>query len=384
MPPGAALLPSLVVPETSDGPALPMRLPARLLSFVALPLLVPAAAAQQVGLDSTFPAPWGGPNFGGAQPLSGMFTDLSISGPSDLGTTTDLSANRLEGVFTIQENGLGDGREFDPADFGLEGPGADQFEIDASGCTGPLAGGQACQVRVRLRADAAEGQHSATLVDRVSGRQASFSGTYTPPPPRGEAIYATPGNFTFVVPARVTAVTIEVWGGGGGNPINHCFGQRCFCCAGGGGGGGYAASTLPVRAGEAYAVTVGRGGIAAEPGWPSPNAVYIGGAMLALAPQDGGQSSVSGPSGMLGATGGQTPNATNAGGAGGGGWGGQSTAVGGAGGWAFAGGKGIFANGEGGWPPVGNPWNSGLGRTGSHGGGNQPGNPGLVIIRWGQ
>jgi hypothetical protein len=313
-----------------------------------------------------------------------MLSDISLIGPSDLGVTTDLATNRLEGVFTIQENGLGGERIFDPADFGLEGPGADQFEIDASGCTGALGSGQACQVRVRLRADAAEGHHNATLIDRVTGRQASFTAAFLPPPPPGEAIFATPGNFTFVVPARVTAMTVEVWGGGGGSPINHCFGQRCRCCSGGGGGGGYAASTLTVEPGQTYAITVGAGGLASDPGWPNPNAVYIGHAMRATAPQNGGQSSVVGPGGMLGATGGQTPNATNDGGAPGSGWGGQVNRAGTPGTPAYSGNKGIYQNGTGGQPPVRNPWNAGAGANGSLGGGNHPGNPGLVVIRWGQ
>jgi hypothetical protein len=358
------------------------------LLFLAAVLLLPAvptASAQDEPRDSTFPAPWGAQTFGGAQPLSDMFSDLSLVGPSDLGVTTDLASNRLEGIFTIQENGLGGERTFDPTDFGLEGLGADQFEIDASDCSGVLGGGQSCQVRVRLRADAAEGQHSATLIDRVTGLQASFSGTFLPPPPRGEAIFATPGNFTFVVPARVTSMTVEVWGGGGGSPINHCFGQRCRCCSGGGGSGGYASRTLAVQPDETYAVTVGVGGLASDPGWPKPNAVYIGHAMRATAPRNGGQSSVVGSGGALGATGGQTPNATNAGGQPGSGWGGQVNRVGNWGTQAFSGRKGIYQNGIGGRTPVANPWNGGAGANGiKYGGGNNPGNPGLVVIRWGQ
>ena len=361
-----------------------MRLPlvttALLLSFAV------AAPAQEGPRDSTFPAPWGGQAFGDTQSLSGMFSDTSLTGPSDLGVTTDLSMNRLEGVFTIQENGLGGNRTFDPSDFGLEGSGANQFEIDASGCAGRLASGESCRVRVSLRADAAEGEHSATLVDRVSGRQISFRGAFLPPPPRGEAIFATPGTFTFVVPPRVTEMTVEVWGAGGGSPINHCFGQRCMCCDGGGGGGGYAASTLSVRAGDSYSIVVGAGGIASVPGWPSPNAVYIGHAMRANDPRNGGESSVSGPGGSLGATGGKTPNATNAGGGGGAGWGGQTNASGGTGSSAYAGKKGIYQCGVGGRPPVDNSWRAGLGANGCGGpaGGNYPGNPGLVVIRWGQ
>jgi hypothetical protein len=378
----------LFLPKTSEIKRKPpMRRHGLRMPFLTAVLLLPAvltAAAHDGPRDSTFPAPWGAQTFGDAPSLLEMLSDISLIGPSDLGVTTDLATNRLEGVFTIQENGLGGERIFDPADFGLEGPGADQFEIDASDCTGALGSGQACQVRVRLRADAAEGRHSAILIDRVTGRQASFSGAFLPPPPQGEAIFATPGTFTFVVPARVTAMTVEVWGGGGGSPINHCFGQKCSCCSGGGGGGGYAASTLTVEPGQTYAITVGGGGLASDPGWPRPNAVYIGHAMRANAPQNGGQSSVVGPGGTLGATGGQTPNATNAGGAPGSGWGGQVNRTGTPGTPAYSGRKGIYQNGTGGRPPVPNPWNAGTGANGSLGGGNHPGKPGLVVIRWGQ
>jgi hypothetical protein len=139
-----------------------------------------------------------------------------------------------------------------------------------------------------------------------------------------------------------------------------------------------------VQPGETYAITVGSGGLASNPGWPSPNAVYIGHAMRAHAPQNGGQSGVDGPGGALGATGGQTPNATNNGGSPGSGWGGQDNRVGNWGTEALSGGKGIYWNGIGGWTPVANPWNAGTGANGSLGGGNHPGRPGLVVIRWGQ
>jgi hypothetical protein len=212
----------------------------------------------------------------------------------------------------------------------------------------------------------------------------SGDGTFMPPP-QGEAVFSTPGNFTFVVPARVTSMTVEVWGGGGGSPINNCFGQTCHCCSGGGGSGGYARTTLTVQAGQTYAITVGVGGLASDPGWPNPNAVNIGGVMHANNPRNGGESSVVGPGGALGATGGQTPNATNNGGAPGSGWGGQVNMVGNRGENALSGNKGIFYNGRGGATPVANPWNAGAGANGTaHNGGNDPGQPGLVVIRWGQ
>lgn len=351
--------------------------PAALAVAVSMP-----AATEELARDSTFPAPWGGVGPGSEGFNNFSFSDISLVGPSDLGVTEDPRTNNLEGVFTLQENGLDEGRVLDPADFELEGEGANQFEIDASGCTGALASGQACQVRVRLRADASEGQHSATLIDRVSGRYATFRAAFIAPPPRGEAVFSVAGTFTFTVPPRVTAITVEIWGGGGGSPINHCYGQRCFCCAGGGGGGGYAASSFAVSPGQNYQVVVGRGGIASETGLSG--AIYIGHAMQALNPQNGGTSTFTGPGVAFGATGGQTPNATNTGGSGGAGYGGQINAVGGVGGTALAGSKGIYYAGPGGRAPINNAYDAGMGGHGSLSGGNRPGNPGLVIVRWGQ
>ena len=63
-------------------------------------------------------------------------------------------------------------------------------------------------------------------------------------------------NGIFTVPAGVTSVTVECWGGGGagggatGNPA----------AGGGGAGGSYARSTLSVTPGNSYTVTVGTGG----------------------------------------------------------------------------------------------------------------------------
>lgn len=61
---------------------------------------------------------------------------------------------------------------------------------------------------------------------------------------------------TWVAPAGVTSVTVEVWGGGGaggGNPTNSDGG-------GGGGGGGYSLSTITVVPATSYTVVVGGGG----------------------------------------------------------------------------------------------------------------------------
>jgi hypothetical protein len=61
---------------------------------------------------------------------------------------------------------------------------------------------------------------------------------------------------TFVPPAGVNSVTVQVWGSGGGGGGNNATSDG----AGGGGGGGYSKATFSVVSGTGYAITVGSGG----------------------------------------------------------------------------------------------------------------------------
>ncbi|MEJ1238484.1 PA14 domain-containing protein [Chryseolinea sp. T2] len=66
-----------------------------------------------------------------------------------------------------------------------------------------------------------------------------------------------PGTSTFTVPAGVTLITVEVWGGGGAGGGNTTANDG----AGGGGGGGYSRSVFNnVSAGNSWSVQVGTGG----------------------------------------------------------------------------------------------------------------------------
>ena len=67
-------------------------------------------------------------------------------------------------------------------------------------------------------------------------------------------IYNTSGNSTFTVPAGVTSIKVECWGGGGA-------GGGSYVGAGGGGGGGaYNTTNFTVTAGQVLNITVGAGG----------------------------------------------------------------------------------------------------------------------------
>jgi len=66
----------------------------------------------------------------------------------------------------------------------------------------------------------------------------------------------TSGSWT--VPAGVTSLKVETWGGGGGGGL--AYGNDLGTAGGGGGGGGYATSTLAVSPGQVYTYTIGAGG----------------------------------------------------------------------------------------------------------------------------
>ncbi len=76
--------------------------------------------------------------------------------------------------------------------------------------------------------------------------------------------YATPGTYTWTVPAGVTAIRVRVWGAGGNGAIGSNFFQSGVAGAGGGGGGGsggYVEKVVSIPAGTtSYQVVVGAGG----------------------------------------------------------------------------------------------------------------------------
>jgi hypothetical protein len=165
-------------------------------------------------------------------------------------------------------------------------------------------------------------------------------------------------NSTFTVPAGVTEITVECWGGGGGGGgSNSTLGTRY---GGGGGGGGFSAATYNVSSGQTYTITIGAGGTSGS------NA--DGG--------NGGTTTFSGTAGTLNAGGGGggkryqgTPQA------GGGSAGIGNTYNGGIGGT----GTGNGAGGGGGAGNNGNGTNGGNSATGQGG----TGNPDIVPYRGG-
>ncbi|KKS58205.1 MAG: PE-PGRS family protein [Candidatus Nomurabacteria bacterium GW2011_GWA2_42_41] len=78
-------------------------------------------------------------------------------------------------------------------------------------------------------------------------------------------------NGTFTVPAGVTSITVEVWGGGGaggpGGASQNYTGYWTYTAGGGGGSGGYAKSMFTVTPGATYSIVVGAGGSGTQTGF---------------------------------------------------------------------------------------------------------------------
>jgi hypothetical protein len=182
----------------------------------------------------------------------------------------------------------------------------------------------------------------------------------------------------FVVPAGVTQVEVEVWGGGAGS-----FASTSSAPSGGGAGGGYARRRIDgLLPGQSIPVTVGAGGSAGGVGGPAPGAGgtsafgnYVsatGGTLNALAsigsPQNGGTGGL-GQNGDLNA-GGSAGQAgiSNVGGLGG------AAPMGGTQNSGTTGNAGVFPGGGAsgaGTGPAGNTANAGAAGAG-----------GYVIVRW--
>ncbi len=100
--------------------------------------------------------------------------------------------------------------------------------------------------------------------------------------------YSTPGNYNFTVPAGVTKIMVQAWGGGGGGSNESGNGSDG---GNGGGGGGFRGGVLNVSPGDIISISVGSGGNGAS---NSPGNDGI----------DGGNTTVSHTSGTIIATGG--------------------------------------------------------------------------------
>jgi hypothetical protein len=180
---------------------------------------------------------------------------------------------------------------------------------------------------------------------------------------------------TFVVPANVTRIMVEIWGGGGGGGKGSIYNF-----GGGGGSGGYAFNVFNVTPGASYPVTVGSGGTNGVSGTSSS----FGALMIAA----GGGAGTNAPSSSNGGQGGggrggtttnsiypfigSAGNSGNANNVAGGNGASASGEFGGTGGWGVVSGAGANANG----PGAG----GGGGAAGQNPYPGGTGGPGLIVV----
>lgn len=182
--------------------------------------------------------------------------------------------------------------------------------------------------------------------------------------------YDSPGNYTFTVPANVTEITVEAWGGGGRGGDTSGNNEQ----AGGGGAGSYASSVLAVQPADSFNIVVGAGSNSESPGGQSS---FDGGTVSA----PGGESVAENePAGAAGGAQG-TGQTTEVGGDGSGAVDSGGSKNGGAGGDAPNGGNGgAGATGDGdgisGESPGGGGGGSAISPGNSGGGGGPPGGGG--------
>ena len=91
-----------------------------------------------------------------------------------------------------------------------------------------------------------------------------FIGLSTPLTGQTTVTYTTPGTNSFTVPANVTEITVEAWGGGGRGGQRSGGGNTAG--SGGGGGGAYTRSVISVVPGETFSLFVGGGSTTTNPG----------------------------------------------------------------------------------------------------------------------
>ncbi len=73
----------------------------------------------------------------------------------------------------------------------------------------------------------------------------------------GMQLFTTAGTTSFVVPANVTNLLVEMIGGGGGGGSGNSQGTTAFFVGGGGGSGAYTKTLVPVTPGATYNIVVG-------------------------------------------------------------------------------------------------------------------------------
>lgn len=225
------------------------------------------------------------------------------------------------------------------------------------------------------------GQTAVTSANIVTLATAPFLNWKLPnlSPGFGGGVQTFNGSGTFTVPAGVSRVEVELWGGGSGS-----FASTSSAASGGGSGGGYARKRITgLTPGQVVAVTVGAGGLAGTTSGGLPTAggtSSFGGYVSATGGSLNGSASFSNPQN------GAIPGGSGVGGdvnmTGSSGQIGYSS-VGGMGGGAPMGGMQTSGStGNGGVFPGGGASGAGTGATANTPYNGGAGAGGLVVVRW--
>ena len=221
-----------------------------------------------------------------------------------------------------------------------------------------------------------------------------YSWDFTFLAPVGEAVYTTPGTYSWVCPAGVTSVSVVMVGAGGRGISSATAGNGGIATGGtnfyGGGGGGLGYITEPVSPGSSYTVLVGDG---SSTDIAVTSSMMFSGSVNHVAGGNGGQGYMFAAGGAAGYSGDGGTGVSGAAGSGGGGGGGMH--AGGSNG-GSGGGVGIFGQGASGGSHVNYVGQGGSGGSngvygagnvgGQYGGGgtyNADGADGAVRIIWG-
>jgi len=192
--------------------------------------------------------------------------------------------------------------------------------------TDPIFGGSPCSdtatfvaatlvKQLYLDTDGSDSDGTGDLdrIDPVATGDGTTSQTalITPPTPTTDN-YTASGTTAWVVPAGVTSITVETWGGGGGGGGSSNAGSVGRGGAGGG-GGAYASSILPVTPGQTISVNVAATaaggsssagtGTAGNPSFVGPDPNSANATVLAAGGSGGNNNSAGGsPAGGVGGT----------------------------------------------------------------------------------
>jgi len=143
----------------------------------------------------------------------------------------------------------------------------------------------------------------------------------------GQAIYSTPGTYTWTNNVGVTSIQVECWGGGGAGGSAQKTGSINNTGGGGGGGGAYAKGAVAVTANTIYTFTIPAGATAPASGFTDNTASTPGsavtftnelGASVTANGGTGGRNCVQNASSRGGGPGGVAGNFAGGAGAGGG------------------------------------------------------------------